>query len=308
MAINPARIRKTALILFFLSILACKANNEAPEQEAPSGSAETPTALEKSGQAEAPNNAWREHDGKEKKCEAGEPGCGCFADYNCKPGSECFWGYCYGPGFPAPETYRYTKAARNDPQTIRELILRNLKLNDGMKVADIGAGRGAFTFYISDRIGDEGLIYATDIDPHAVKQMGANLEGRKNIKPVLVKGRRATGLEEAPDNSIDLILMINSASFTKGQAKGQNVAYLKNFLKKLKPGGKFMFHMDWIDPREGMNAKELTALYHAAGFAADAETIEMPSHIPESTYYLKRPGMVRKDLNRGYILTFTRPN
>lgn len=303
------RLITFAALVSLCSILACSKTQPEPAPiptSTPSPSNQ-PAALEKSGQAEAPNNAWREHDGKEKNCEAGEPGCGCFADYNCKAGAECYWGYCYGPGFAAPETYRYTKAARNDPQNIRQLILGKLELSEGMKVADIGAGRGAFTFYVADRIGTEGLIYATDIDSNAVKQMEANLEGRENIKPVLVRGRRATGLEGAPDDSLDLILMINSASFTKSQPRAQNIAYLKNFLRKLKPGGEFMFHMDWIDPREGMNAKELTALYHAAGFTAESRAIPMPTHIPESTYYLKRPGMVRKDLKRGYILIFTRP-
>jgi SAM-dependent methyltransferase len=295
---------KAGIIIACLVTIACSKPAPEPASVPALTPENTPAALEESGQAEAPNNAWREHDGKEKKCEPGEPGCGCFSDYNCNKGAECYWGYCYGPGFPAPQTYRYTDAARSDPQNTRKLILSKLELKEGMNVADIGAGRGSFTFYVADRIG-EGKIYATDIDPHAVKEMKKNLGERTNVIPVFVKGRRATGIESAPNGSLDLILMINSASFTKGQERSANVQYLKSFTQKLTKGGKFMFHMDWIDPVEGMNAKELTALFHEAGFAAESQAIPMPSHIPELTYYLKRPGMVRKDLKRGYILIFT---
>ena len=41
-------------------------------------------------------------------------------------------------------------------------------VKEGMVIGEAGAGRGWFTFYLSERVGDEGIIYANDISSRAL--------------------------------------------------------------------------------------------------------------------------------------------
>lgn len=51
-------------------------------------------------------------------------------------------------------------------------------LCDGMRVADIGAGTGLFTFDFAARVGDEGHVYAVEIAPKFVEHLTAEAKAR----------------------------------------------------------------------------------------------------------------------------------
>lgn len=67
----------------------------------------------------------------------------------------------------------------HDPITIRHL--EALRVEKGWRCAEVGAGAGSIANWLSERIGDSGLVVATDIDTRfltALKQ--ANLEVRRH--------------------------------------------------------------------------------------------------------------------------------
>lgn len=68
-----------------------------------------------------------------------------------------------------------------------EKILGVIGLREGMKAGEAGASYGYFTFKMSRRVGNSGLVYANDIDPGALKQIEEKCasEGIKNVKTVL---------------------------------------------------------------------------------------------------------------------------
>ena len=68
----------------------------------------------------------------------------------------------------------------------REAIVRTLELKKGMAVADIGAGTGAFTRLIAERVGPEGKVYAVDISPAFLEHIAKEAErlGHAHVKTV----------------------------------------------------------------------------------------------------------------------------
>ena len=65
-------------------------------------------------------------------------------------------------------------------------IIENLNLQKGMVVGDIGSGGGYFTREFSKKVGDEGQIYAIDVNDKSLDFIGANLEeeGIQNVKTI----------------------------------------------------------------------------------------------------------------------------
>lgn len=59
-----------------------------------------------------------------------------------------------------------------DPQK----VLREFGLRKGMTVLDIGTGAGFYLPYLSEAVGDEGKVYAADIEPLAVEYAKRKVE------------------------------------------------------------------------------------------------------------------------------------
>ena len=86
-------------------------------------------------------------------------------------------------------------------------LLRALRLEPGMDVADIGAGTGFYARRIARRVMPDGKVHAVDVQPQMVAMLrkSAQQEGLDNLLPV--QGTAIDpGLEPA---SIDLALMVD---------------------------------------------------------------------------------------------------
>jgi tRNA A58 N-methylase Trm61 len=77
----------------------------------------------------------------------------------------------------------------------------------GKRVADIGAGSGFFTVPAALRVGDQGTVYAEDINPEAIQYIDARLkkEDLHNVKTVL--GQPDNPLLPAP---VDAVLLLKT--------------------------------------------------------------------------------------------------
>ena len=84
-------------------------------------------------------------------------------------------------------------------------LLRAAGLKQGQKVLEVGCGPGFFTIPAAKIVGEEGLIYAIDINPFAIRRVEKKIgkEGLKNVKPSLTNASN-TGLAES---SIDLAFL-----------------------------------------------------------------------------------------------------
>ena len=84
-------------------------------------------------------------------------------------------------------------------------ILQAAGLKRGQKVMEVGCGPGFFTIPAAKMVGDDGLIYAVDTHPLAVKRVKKKIEreGIRNVKPMLANASD-TGL---PEQSVDLAFL-----------------------------------------------------------------------------------------------------
>ena len=87
------------------------------------------------------------------------------------------------------------------------LMLTNLGVKRGMTICDMGCGNGFYTLQLAKMTGDDGHVYAVDIQPEMLKLLNqrADEQGVRNISPIL-----GTLTDPAlPKGKIDLILLVD---------------------------------------------------------------------------------------------------
>jgi ubiquinone/menaquinone biosynthesis C-methylase UbiE len=111
-----------------------------------------------------------------------------------------------------------------------EQIMDALKIADGSIVAEIGAGGGWFTIRLANRVRQNGLVYAEDIQPlmlEAIKRR-VQRENLTNVKTVL----GTTKASRLP-HGLDAILIVGAYHEMEDP-----VAVLKDAAESLKPQGR----------------------------------------------------------------------
>ncbi|MCM0042645.1 MAG: class I SAM-dependent methyltransferase [Algoriphagus sp.] len=154
-------------------------------------------------------------------------------------------------------------------------LLKNLAVQPGMAIADIGAGSGYHSTLLSKMVGN-GKVYAVDVE----REMNAFLnerikrEGKKNIIPVLSTEKTVS----LPANSMDMMLLVDvyhEFSFPYEMAL--------SMLEALKPGGKLVLvEFRAEDPNvpikaiHKMSQQQAVKEFKAAGFSFEKNISNLP--------------------------------
>lgn len=88
-----------------------------------------------------------------------------------------------------------------------DLAVSLLGLRPGMAVADIGTGVGYYSLKVAAKVGPQGKVYATDLQPEMLRLLRKRLEKEKvmNVEPVL---GTVTDCNLA-EGSIDMAIMVD---------------------------------------------------------------------------------------------------
>ena len=151
--------------------------------------------------------------------------------------------------------------------------LDQIGIVQGSAVADVGAGSGAITWRLAERVGPAGKVYANDIQPRMLELLRRNMAERKiaNVETVL----GAADDPRLPPASVDLELMIDVYhEFSHPQEM------LRHLRESLKPGGRMVL-LEYraedpsvpIRPEHKMSAAMVKAEVEPEGFHLD-KTIE----------------------------------
>lgn len=114
---------------------------------------------------------------------------------------------------------------------------------EGGVVADIGAGRGYFTFHLAGRVGAQGKVYAVDLDKRELDRLKERAAEAGLAQIEAVNGEAAD--PKLPEAALDAILVVNAYHEMR-----EFDAMLRGMFRALKPGGRLV-----IVDQSGANGK-----------------------------------------------------
>ena len=117
-----------------------------------------------------------------------------------------------------------------------DLIMDELQIADGAKVADLGTGGGWFSIRLARRVGPNGVVYAEDVQPLMLEATLRRVqkEGLRNVKPVL-----GTASDPKLPQGLDAVLIVGSFHEMDDPVRPDALpTFLNNVVRSLKPQGR----------------------------------------------------------------------
>jgi len=110
-------------------------------------------------------------------------------------------------------------------------VAQALGIRAGMCVADLGAGTGYFSRYLSAAVTDKGTVFAVEVEPNLVVHLRerAEQEQTRNLVPIL----GSTDNPRLPAGMVDLVLVVDTMHHID-----KRIDYLRRLRRVLKPGGR----------------------------------------------------------------------
>ena len=143
-------------------------------------------------------------------------------------------------------------------------VVSNLTLSDGMVVGDFGIGSGAFSEEMSKQVGNEGKVYAVDIQDLLLSRTQQHfLELGINNTEFIHGNLEVEKGSKIADNSLDLVLL--SSIFFQVE---NNENLVKEAIRVVKNGGRIVI-IDWKEAFSGIGVPKVTLvkyiLFESAG-------------------------------------------
>ena len=158
-----------------------------------------------------------------------------------------------------PENYNEARLNRLQPP---DQVMDAIGIVSGMVVAEIGAGRGRYVVHLAVRVGENGKVYAEDIDAAALSHLEKRCErwGLKNVETILGDVTDP----KLPEGELDLIFVISAYHHFDDP-----VALLRNARPALSPNGTLAI-VEWLprdeNDKESSTPEQIEAQMNTAGY------------------------------------------
>lgn len=117
-----------------------------------------------------------------------------------------------------------------------DFIMDALRIAEGARVADLGAGGGWFTVRLARRVGPNGMVYAQDIQPQMIEAIDRRVQ-RENLRNVSTVLGTATDPRLPPE--LDAVLIVGAYHEMNDPARPEVIlTLLANVARALKPQGR----------------------------------------------------------------------
>lgn len=117
-------------------------------------------------------------------------------------------------GFPSPDrptsglgSNEFSTEDQRDSVGEAQTVMDLAEIEQGMTVADIGAGNGYYTVRLAARVGTDGRVLAQDVDQDALDRLARRVERQRLDNVSIRRGEFAD--PSLPDNSFDRIFMVH---------------------------------------------------------------------------------------------------
>jgi ubiquinone/menaquinone biosynthesis C-methylase UbiE len=106
-----------------------------------------------------------------------------------------------------PEQLGLLEGPDRDEWQQPDRIMDDLRIFTGARVADVGAGGGWFTIRLAERVGQNGMVYAEDIQPQMIELIERRVarEGWKNVQTKL-----GTATDPRLPEGLNAVLMVDT--------------------------------------------------------------------------------------------------
>ena len=138
-----------------------------------------------------------------------------------------------------------------------ERVLHRIELQKGQSMLDYGCGIGSFAIPAAKIVGDDGMVYALDIHPLAIRVVEKEARKKRisNLKTILSDGD--TGL---PDESIDVVLLYDVLQMIRDKGR-----LLEELNRVLKPSGSLFATAEHLEVRGFLNTLTREKLFILIG-------------------------------------------
>jgi len=156
-----------------------------------------------------------------------------------------------------------------------EEIIKAMALEEGSKVADIGANEGYMTVKLAKEVGNTGAVYAVDISKNKLNKLRKNLDKRDINNVNIIHSKEDNPM--LPNVGLDAVVIIDSYHEFEDYKD-----MLRHIKTALKPGGRLVMseaisksrrkksREDQVDRHE-ISIKYVKEELQAAGFEIDSE-------------------------------------
>lgn len=114
-------------------------------------------------------------------------------------------------------------------------ILKNIPLNNGDKIVDVGCGFGYNSWRFSNIVGETGIVYSTDTESSYIDYLSGLLKKNNitNIRPIT-----STSNDLSVNDSVDVVFMSSLYHILYTWSReDERSSFLKSVKKRLKQGG-----------------------------------------------------------------------
>ena len=164
--------------------------------------------------------------------------------------------------------------SRRDSTDKPDVLVEVAEITSGMIIGEAGAGSGYLTFYLAERAGLEGMVYANDISRRALQSLEARCRREEITNIETVQGEVDDPL--FPVTDLDKVVMLRALhDFT------QKVAWLRNLKKYMKPDA-LLIIFEEEDYHTQMSEERITELADESGY-----TLLERTHLHNGIYLYK---------------------
>ena len=173
-----------------------------------------------------------------------------------------------------------------------ERVLNAIGIKPGMTIGEIGVGRGRYTVFIADKIGNTGKVFANDIDEASLAYLRGRCRrlGIDNVETVV--GKMDDPL--FPESSIDMAIMV----LVYHMIENPDIL-LKNLKKSLRPGSTLVIldpHDELIDREFGIDRSEkelkvptIKERIEKSSESAGYELLRIETFLPSDYIFILKP-------------------